>query len=154
VAVKPLARLAFSFNHSQTSHRHRLAPHKGFRPYWTGKSRVGLGRHDVPREMRDLIRQMSIANHLWGAARIHGKLLKLGIDIAQSTVAKYGRKAKASVSNVEDLFLTNHLKDMVSTDFFEVPPSAFAFYLYSLYSLTIVASGQGSPPPIQIFNYQ
>jgi hypothetical protein len=51
-------------------------------------------------------------------------------------------------------FLTNHLKDMVSTDFFEVPPSAFAFYLYSLYSLTIVASGQGSPPPIQIFNYQ
>src|SRR5712691_6812902 len=61
---------------------------KGFRLYWRRRSRR-LGRPRMNREIRDLIRQMSRANPLWGAPRIHGELLKLGIEISQATVAKY-----------------------------------------------------------------
>lgn len=59
----------------------------GFRLYWHVRSRAGRPRAD--REIRDLIRQMSRANPLWGAPRIHGELLKLGIEVSQATVAKY-----------------------------------------------------------------
>src|SRR6187455_53268 len=53
----------------------------GFRSYWRWKSRRRCGRPTVPLEIRRLIREMSLANPLWGAPRIHGELLKLGIDI-------------------------------------------------------------------------
>ncbi len=62
---------------------------KGFRLYWRWKSRTRGGRPRIPGEIRRLIREMSLANRLWGAPRIHGELLKLGIEVAQSTVAKY-----------------------------------------------------------------
>jgi len=61
----------------------------GFRLFWRWKSRAGGGRPKVPLEIRQLIHDMSLANPLWGAARIHGKLLKLGIEIGQTSVAKY-----------------------------------------------------------------
>jgi hypothetical protein len=61
----------------------------GFRAYWRGKSRPRGGRPKTPLEIRDLIREISLANPLWGAPRIHGELLKLGIDVGQTTVAKY-----------------------------------------------------------------
>ena len=61
----------------------------GFRLYWRWKSRSRGGRPKVPMEIQRLIREMSLANWLWGAPRIHGELLKLGIEVAQSTVAKY-----------------------------------------------------------------
>ena len=61
----------------------------GFRLYWRCKSRRRVDRPAVPADIRDLIRTISHDNPLWGAPRIHGELLKLGIDIAQSTVAKY-----------------------------------------------------------------
>jgi hypothetical protein len=61
----------------------------GFRSYWRWKSGRRLARPVVPPEFRQLIREMSIANPLWGAPRIHGELLKLGIDIGQTSVAKY-----------------------------------------------------------------
>jgi hypothetical protein len=61
----------------------------GFRLYWRWKSRRRAGRPAVPTEVRELVRTISRDNPLWGAPRIHGELLKLGIDIAQSTVAKY-----------------------------------------------------------------
>ena len=61
----------------------------GFRCYWRWKSRSRPGRPAVPAEIRQLIRQMSVANPLWGAPRIHGELLKLGIDIGQTSIAKY-----------------------------------------------------------------
>src|SRR5207237_3229606 len=61
----------------------------GFRLYWRWKSRRRVGRPVVPADIRDLIRTISHDNPLWGAPRIHGEMLKLGIDIAQSTVAKY-----------------------------------------------------------------
>ena len=59
----------------------------GFRFYWRWKSRRCGGRPTVPLEIRRLIREMSIANPLWGAPLIHGELLKLGIDIGQTSVA-------------------------------------------------------------------
>src|SRR5260221_3535935 len=65
----------------------------GFRSYWRWKSRPRSGRPTVAVEIRRLVREMSIANPLWGAPRIHGELLKLGIEIGQTSVAKYmGRR--------------------------------------------------------------
>src|ERR1700743_235438 len=66
----------------------------GFRLYWYWKSRHRCARPAVPLEIRRLIREMSIANPLWGAPRIHGELLKLGIDIGQTSVAKYMAKRR------------------------------------------------------------
>ena len=61
----------------------------GFRAYWRRKSGPRGGRPQTPLEIRRLIRDVSLANPLWGAPRIHGELLKLGIEIGQTTVAKY-----------------------------------------------------------------
>ncbi len=66
---------------------------RGVRALWRWKSRRRLGRPGIAKDMRDLIREISRANPLWGAPRIHGELLKLGIDVAQSTVAKYAQIA-------------------------------------------------------------
>jgi hypothetical protein len=63
---------------------------RGFRLYWNWKSRRGhIGRPGIPREIRELIREISTRNVLWGAPRLHGELLKLGIEVSQATVAKY-----------------------------------------------------------------
>jgi hypothetical protein len=70
----------------------------GFRSHWRWKSRRRGGRPTVPLEIRRLIREMSIANPLWGAPRIHGELLKLGIDIGQTSVAKYMARRRGSPS--------------------------------------------------------
>jgi len=61
----------------------------GFRSYWRLKFRARGGRPVIANDLRALIRQMSVDNPLWGAPRIHEELLKLGIEVAQSTVAKY-----------------------------------------------------------------
>jgi hypothetical protein len=61
----------------------------GFRAFWRWKSRPRGGRPRTPADIRRLIREMSVANPLWGAPRIHGELLKIGIDVGQTTVAKY-----------------------------------------------------------------
>jgi len=61
----------------------------GFRACWRWRSRPRGGRPRIPADIRRLIREMSVANPLWGAPRIHGELLKLGIDVGQTTVAKY-----------------------------------------------------------------
>src|SRR5882757_10175406 len=66
----------------------------GFRSYWRWKSRRRSGRPTVAPEIRKFIREMSMANPLWGAPRIHGELLKIGIDIGQTSVAKYMAKRR------------------------------------------------------------
>ena len=98
---------------------------RGFRFYWTWKSRRCEGRPTVLAEVRDLIRQMSLANPRWGAPRIHGELLKLGIQISQGTVAKYMVRHKKPPSQTWRTFLKNHAKDLVSIDFFVVPTITF-----------------------------
>ena len=80
----------------------------GFRRYWRWKSRPRGGRPKTPAEIRQLIRQMSIANPLWGAPRIHGDLLKVGIDVGQTTVAKYMERRTRPPSQGWRTFLHNH----------------------------------------------
>ena len=99
-----------------------LAWHRrGFRLYWTWKSRRRLGRPGVPRDVRHLIRTMAEANPLWGAPRIHGELLKLGVNVSQATVAKYMPRHRRPPSQTWRAFLTNHVAQIAAADFFVVP---------------------------------
>jgi putative transposase len=99
---------------------------RGFRMYWRWKSRPRWpGRRKVPKEILGLIRQMSRDNSLWGAPRIHGELLKLGITVSQATVSKYMARHRKPPSQSWRTFLTNHAKDIVSVDFFTVPTATF-----------------------------
>jgi transposase InsO family protein len=83
------------------------------------------GRPAVPREVRDLIRRMSRENPTWGAPRIHGELLKLGIEIGETSVSKYLVRQRKPPSQTWRTFLDNHVKSLVSVDFFTVPTVRF-----------------------------
>ena len=96
-------------------HRH------GFRLYWRERSKSG--RPSVEREVRELIRRMSKANPLWGAPRIHGELLKLGIEISQATVGKY--MVRSPPSPTWRSFLRNHADGIAALDMFVVPSATF-----------------------------
>src|SRR2546430_4770792 len=98
---------------------------QGFRLYWRWKSRHGEGRPSVSSEIRDLIGRMSLANPRWGAPRIHGELMKLGIHVSQATVAKYMVRYRKPPSQTWRTFLKNHMQDLVSADFFVVPTITF-----------------------------
>jgi hypothetical protein len=76
-------------------------------------------------EVQNLIQQMSSANPRWGAPRIHGELQKLGIHLAQATVAKYMVRQRKPPSQTWRTFLENHSKELVSTDFLVVPTATF-----------------------------
>src|ERR1700737_1562034 len=80
----------------------------GFRSYWRWKSKHRCGRPAVTVEIRQLIRQMSVANPLWGAPRIHGELLKVGIDVGHTSVAKYMVRRRVPPSRGWRTFLRNH----------------------------------------------
>ena len=94
---------------------------RGFRLFWTWKSHRHHGRPAVPPDVRALIRTMSAANPLWGAPRIHGELLKLGIDVSQASVAKYIVRRRRPHSQTWRTFLRNHMGQLVAADFFVVP---------------------------------
>jgi putative transposase len=99
---------------------------KGFRLFWTWKIHHGKpGRPKVPQEVRDLIRMMSRNNPRWGAPHIHGELLKLGIEITEPTVARYMVRHRKPPSQSWRTVLDNHVKSMVSVDFFVVPTIRF-----------------------------
>jgi putative transposase len=91
---------------------------QGFKRYWAWKSRRRWGRPAIGRELRDLIRQMSRANPLWGAPRIHGELLKLGLTVSQAAVSKY--------------------PDLMALDFFTVPTATFRV----LFVLVLLSHGR------------
>ena len=110
----------------------------GFRLYWRWKSRRRCGRPPVSLEVRQLIREMSIANPLWGAPRIHGELLKLGIDVGQTSVAKYMARRRGPPSQGWKTFLRNHADGIVAMDLFVVPTISFRL----LYGLLILAHGR------------
>jgi transposase InsO family protein len=98
----------------------------GFRLYWQWKSRSRGGRPKVPIEVRTLIWRMSVENPLWGAPRIHGELLKLGIEVAQSTVAKYMAKSRTGGSGQTwKTFLRYHAAGIGAMDFLVVPTINF-----------------------------
>jgi transposase InsO family protein len=106
----------------------------GFRCYWRWKSRARGGRPKIATDLRALIRRISIENPLWGAPRIHGELLKLGLEIAQSSVAKYMVKRREPPSQGWHTFLRNHAPDIAAMDLFVVPTISFDL----LYAFVIV----------------
>ena len=97
----------------------------GFRRYWRWKSRSLGGRPQIEADLRALIRRMSIDNPLWGAPRIHGELLKLGFEVAQSSVAKYMVKRHGPPSPGWRTFLRNHAPDIAAMDLFVAPTIGF-----------------------------
>jgi transposase InsO family protein len=97
----------------------------GFRAYWRWKSRARPGRPRVERELRDLIRRMSEENTLWGAPRIHGELLKLGFEIAESTVSKYMIQRRGPPSQTWRTFLRTHAEAIAAIDLCVVPTLTF-----------------------------
>lgn len=115
-------------------HWHRV----GFRRYWRWKSRSLGGRPQIEADLRALIRQMSIENPVWGAPRIHGELLKLGFEVAQSSVAKYMVKRSMPPSQGWRTFLHNHAPDIAAMDLFVVPTIGFDL----LYVFVIVRLGR------------
>jgi type II secretory pathway pseudopilin PulG len=106
----------------------------GFRRYWRWKSQKRGGRPQIDADLRGLIRQMSMENLLWGAPRIHGELLKLGFELAQSSVAKYMVKRRGPPSQGWRIFLRNHAPDIAAMDLFVVPTIGFKL----LYGFVIV----------------
>src|SRR2546428_1498485 len=110
-------------------HRH------GFRCYWAWKSRHRRGRPRLGTELRDLIRRMSRANPLWGAPRIHGELLKLGVTVSQATVSKDMVRPRRPPSQAWRTFLKNHAEHLIALDFFTVPTATFRV-LFVLVMLT------------------
>jgi hypothetical protein len=114
-----------------------LAWHRrGFRLLWTWKSRPRGGRPTAAANTRALIRQMAVANPLWGAPRIHGELLKLGVSVSQSTVAKYmPPRRHRPPSQSWRTFLANHAGQITAADFFVVPTLTYRL----LFVLVILA---------------
>jgi putative transposase len=99
---------------------------RAFARYWKWRSRRRrVGRPAVARDIRALIRQMRFANPLWGAPRIHGELRKLGLEVSQTTVAKYVGRRRTPPSPTWRTFLTTHLASAASIDFFTVPTATF-----------------------------
>jgi putative transposase len=109
---------------------------KGFRLFWTRLSRRKIGgRPSADSQIRALIKQMTQANPLWGATRIHGELLKLGIDISERSVSRLMPKVRKPPSQTWRAFLNNHIREMVSIDFLTVPTATFRV----LYVLVVLA---------------
>ena len=108
---------------------------RGFRLFWTWKSRRRTGRPIVPADVRALIRKMSHANPLWGAPRIHGELQKLGIALSQSTDAKYMVRRRRPPSQTWRTFLANHIGQVMAADVFVVPTATYRL----LFVLVILA---------------
>src|SRR5438105_6450465 len=106
----------------------------GFRQYWRWKSRPHGGRPQVGADLRALIRRMSVDNPLWGAPRIHGELLKLGFEVAQSSVAKYMVKRCERQCTRLNTIHQNNSSDIASMKLLIVP----SIGVYLLYALVLV----------------
>jgi putative transposase len=124
---------------------------RGVRFYWHWRSRRP-GRPRISAEIRDLIRRMSEANPLWGAPRIHGELLKLGINVSQATVRRWMPWRPKVPSPTWRNFLRNHLPEIVAMDMFVVATATFRL-LYTLIVLSLdrrrVVHFEVTPNPTQ-----
>jgi putative transposase len=99
---------------------------KRFQLFWTRLSRRKCeGRPAISPQIRALIRKMAEANPLWGAPRIHGELLKLGMEVSERTVSRLMPRDRKPSSQTWKAFLSNHLDDLISIDFFTVPTVTF-----------------------------
>ncbi len=110
---------------------------RGFRLYWTWRSRSRRGgRPSIPQDVRDLIRRISQDNPLWGAPRVHGELLMLGIEISQATVANYMMRQRKPPSQSWRTFIRNQTPGLACVDLFTVPTVTFRI-LYVLVVLRL-----------------
>ena len=110
-----------------------------FKQYWRRLSQSnGPGRPGVSVEIRKLVKSMAAANHLWGAPRIHGELLKLGFEISERTVSRLIPRRDKKPSQTWRTFLRNHVGQLVSVDFFTVP----TIQLRVLYVFVVLAHGR------------
>jgi putative transposase len=128
---------------------------KGFRLHWQWRSRsLQIGRPNTSTEIRQLIRQMSMANPIWGAPRIHGELLKLGIEVSQATIGRYLPWRPKVPSPTWRAFLRNHMCDMAAVDMFVITSATFQL-LYALIVLghdrRRVIHFEVTPNPTQIW---
>src|SRR5208337_5131287 len=106
---------------------------QGFRRYWRWRSCSSrVGRPGVNREVRDLIRQMSVANPLWGAPRIHGEMLKLGIEVSQATVGRHMVQRHGPPSPTWRAFLSNQIDGIAAIYMFVVATAAFRLLYVSV----------------------
>ena len=106
---------------------------QGFRKYWHWRSRSRrAGRPEVNREIRELIRQMSIANPLWGALRIHGEMLKLGIEVSPATVGRHMVRRHGPPSPTWRTFLRNQVDGIAAIDMFVVVTAGFRLLYVSV----------------------
>ena len=110
---------------------------KIWRLFWRWKSKPrDYGRPNVPFEVIELIRRISLDNPLWGAPRIHGELVMLGYGVSESTVAKYMVKLKGRPTQNWKTFLENHLSEIAAIDFLAVPTITFrTLYVFVVLSL-------------------
>jgi transposase InsO family protein len=121
---------------------------RGFGAYWRWKSRRRGGRPRINREIRDLIRRMNKENPLWGAPRIHSELLMLGIEVAQSTVARYMTKRHGAPSQGWKTFLRNQTAGIASIDLFVVRTISFKL----IYGLVILRHARRRLVTISVTN--
>jgi transposase InsO family protein len=110
----------------------------GFKAFWRWKSRNRAGRPRIDRGLRDLIQRMSRENPLWGASRIHGELLMLGFEVAQSTVSKYIERRPRPPSQTWKTFLQNHAEAIAAIDMCVVPTLTFDL----LFAFLVVGHGR------------
>src|SRR6266403_555134 len=110
----------------------------GVRTYWRWKSQGRPGRPTIEHELRDFIRRMSKENPLWGAPRIHGELLKLGFEVAESTVSKYMIGRRGPPSQSWRTFLRNHADAIAAIDLCVVPTLTFE----RLFAFLVVGHGR------------
>ena len=124
VALASLARLAAGSSHRQAGDRRRLAPTR-LSALLDLEEPPAPRPTDVPADVRALIRELSSANPLWGAPRIHGELQKVGISVSQSTVATLMKRHSRPPSQTWRTFLTNHASQIMAADLFVVPTVTF-----------------------------
>jgi transposase InsO family protein len=125
---------------------------QGFRLFWKRKSHARSREPKLPAEMITLIQEMAADNRLWGAERIRGELLKVGIKVAKRTVQRYMRHARPPRPHAQtwSTFLRNHAKDIWACDFVQVHDlffrPLFVFFITELGSRRIVHVGVTRSP--------
>src|SRR5258708_28058748 len=125
---------------------------QGFRLFWKYKSRAASSKPKIPAETVALIKEMAAQNRLWGAERIRGEVLKLGIRVSKRTIEKYMRHTRSPRRRGQNwaTFLQNHAKDIWAGDFLQITDlffrSVFAFFIIDMHSRKVIHVGVHTSP--------
>ncbi len=125
---------------------------QGFRLFWKYKFRAASSKPKISAETVALIKEMAAQNRLWGAERIRGEFLKLGIRVCKRTIQKYMRHARSPRRRGQNwaIFLQNHAKDIWACDCLQVTDlffrSLFAFFIIDMHSRKVIHVGVHTSP--------